>query len=97
ATPASITVSGGTANVCPGDTRVYTTPLVSGCTYTWTPPTGGIILSDQGTNSITMSFNSSFTGSGTLSVKATNPCGTSTAKALTISRNIPAAPGTITE
>jgi len=94
--PGGITVSGGTAAVCPGDARTYSVTSVSGITYNWLPPTGGVINSGQGTNKITMSFNSSFTLSGNLSVTATNSCGTSAARSLTISRNLPPSPGTIT-
>ncbi len=95
-TPASIVVSGGSAAVCPGESRTYSTTAVVGMTYIWSAPTGAIISSGQGANTILINFTSAFTSSGTLSVRASNTCGTSGARNLTISRNIPAAPGTIT-
>lgn len=93
AKPGVIAVSGGSAAVCPGDARIYAVANASGVTYTWTPPAGASITSGQGTNSILVIFNSSFTVAGTLSVSASNGCGISAARTLTISKNTPVAPG----
>ncbi len=95
AAPGAITVSGGAATVCTGNTRTYTTPLVSGLTYTWTVPTGATIVSGQNSNSIQLSFTSSFVSGSALSVRAANGCGNSAATSITISKGTLSTPGTI--
>lgn len=95
-TPGTITVTGGIASVCPGDTRTYTVSWVPGITYVWTAPRGANIISGQGSNSLILYFSADFTTNGTLSVKASNNCGTSSARSLTITRNLPSTPGAIT-
>ncbi len=93
--PTSITVSGGSAKVCPGDTRTYTTPLVAGVTYSWTVPTGAVINSGQGTRTINVTYNSGFTSNGTLSVVKVQGCGVSSPKTLAVNRNVPSTPSAI--
>ena len=91
------TISGTTNNLCPNGVNnpTYSIAAVAGVSsYTWTAPTGTTISSGQGTTSITLNVSSSFV-SGTLSVVATNACGSSTSKTLALS-SIPVAPGTIT-
>ncbi len=96
AQPGSISVSGGSAKVCPGDVRTYTVASVSGATiYNWTSPTGANITGGAGTRIVTISFDNTFIVGGTLSVTAGNACGTGTARTLTISRNVPSTPGVI--
>nr|AUN35599.1 putative internalin [uncultured bacterium] len=95
ARPGSITVSGGSAKVCPGDSRTYSVTAVAGITYSWTAPAGANITSGQGSASITVNYTANFIASGTLSVTANNNCGASTARNLTISRNTPASPAAI--
>jgi hypothetical protein len=69
--------------VCRGGTGyVYTVPLVSGVTYNWTYSGTGHTINGSG-NSVTVDFNSSAT-SGTLSVTATNACGTSPSRSVDI-------------
>jgi hypothetical protein len=89
--PGTITVTGGIAKVCPGETRIYIVPNSAGVTFTWTPPTGASITSGQGTNSINVQYDAGFTASDTLSVVKVNICGTSTPRNLTINRNNPVA------
>lgn len=96
ARPGTITVSGGTARVCPGDSRTYTVTAISGLTYTWVAPAGANITSGQGTASINVTYTPNFTANGVLSVTASNGCGTSPARNLTIARNTPSAPAAIT-
>ncbi|MFT3683269.1 MAG: M12 family metallo-peptidase [Ferruginibacter sp.] len=97
AAPGAITVSGGTAAVCSGDTRTYTVPLVSGVSYAWTLPAGATATGSQNANSIQLSFSSSFVSGSSLSVKAVNSCGSSAAgSSITISKNTITTPGTIT-
>ncbi len=65
--------------VCQGSTgNVYTVPNVSGNTYDWSYSGTGHTINGTG-NSVTIDFNASAT-SGTLSVTATNDCGTSPAR-----------------
>ena len=88
------TMTGATYGLC-GQTNVqYSVPNVAGLTYTWTVPSGAIILSGQGTNIITVNFINSV-ASGTVSVIASNACGNSVARSVTV-RKTPATPGTIT-
>jgi hypothetical protein len=80
ATPAAIA---GSNSVCPSATGlVYSTPAVSGVSYTWTVPTGATITAGQGTNSIEVTWG---TVAGSVTVKAKNACGTNnTAKTLAV-------------
>ncbi|TDX87245.1 beta strand repeat-containing protein [Epilithonimonas xixisoli] len=67
-------------------TGSYSVTNVPGTTYNWTysgTGAGGGISTGQGTSNITLTFSESIT-SGTLSVTATNGCGTSTASTLNI-------------
>ncbi|MCU0457486.1 MAG: hypothetical protein MUE37_00155 [Bacteroidales bacterium] len=69
--------------VCPGGTGyVYTVPFVSGVTYNWSYSGTGHTISGSG-NSVTVGFSTDAT-SGTLSVTATNACGTSPARSVGI-------------
>ena len=96
-TPSGITSIGGVSKMCPGETKSYSISNASGATsYTWTPPVGALILSGQGTTSVTVQYQSGFTASGILSVVANNSCGSSASRNLTITRNTPARPGVIT-
>ncbi len=93
----TISATGGNTKVCPGSVKTYSISTVSGATtYAWTPPTGGVITNGQGTTSVTVSFNSSFTASGNISVAAGNTCGSSAPSSLLISRNTPGMPSVIT-
>ncbi len=90
--PTMIAITGGTAKVCPGDTRTYTTAQTTGVSYSWTVPTGAIINSGQGSNSINVTYNNSLADSGLISVIAINYCGSSFARNLTVYKNIPEMP-----
>lgn len=82
-TPGSIT---GTASPCASATGItYSVPTVTGATsYTWTLPTGWIITSGQGTNSIVVTSGNAGQN-GNVSVVAVNACGTSAASTLPVS------------
>ena len=90
----------GPTNACafiaPGGTSAsYSVTPVAGATgYTWTVPAGAIGLTGQGTNSISFTYPSGFT-SGTVSVVASNGCGTSGIRTLSITKLNPATPGGI--
>lgn len=89
-------ISGTTNNLCPNgvNSPSYTIPSVSGATsYTWTVPSGAVILSGQGTTSIVLEITNSFV-SGSLSVVANNACGSSVPRTLALSSS-PSTPGTI--
>src|SRR6185503_20876277 len=57
-------------------------------------PSGASITSGQGTTSLNVTFTNSYT-SGTISVTASNTCGTSGPSSITVT-GAPAQPGTIT-
>lgn len=89
----------GPTNVCqyitPGSAATYTTALVSGASaYNWTVPTGAINLTGQGTNTISFTYPAGFTN-GTISVSASNDCGTSGTRSLPVTTLSPATPGVI--
>jgi large repetitive protein len=89
------TISGCAIGLCRKTGVVYSVAAVSGATsYVWTLPAGATGAST--TNSITVAFGTAFTGTGVITVKAKNACGTSTnAASLTVSALL-AAPGVIT-
>ncbi len=70
-------VSGPTA-ICPGQTGViYSVPTVAGAvTYTWTVPTGAVIVNGQGSKIIEVDYGTSPAANQIITVKATNACGT---------------------
>jgi PKD repeat protein len=85
----------GSFVTCPGTLVAYNVAAVSGASgYTWTVPSGSVILSGQGTNAILVQMG---TISGVVSVTASNSCGTSSASngSITISSAAPLTPGTI--
>ena len=90
----------GPTNACPyiapnGTPATYSIAPVDGATsYTWTVPAGATGLTGQGTTSISFTYPSTF-NNGTVSVTATNGCGTSTPRTLGINKLSPAAPGAI--
>ncbi|NDK54960.1 ice-binding family protein [Pontibacter fetidus] len=92
--PATIT---GPDEVCKAQTDLtYSVAAITGVTsYTWSVPSGWVIVSGQGTTSIKVNAG---TTNGNISVTATNDCGTSAAKtmAVKVSTDIPATPGAIT-
>ncbi|MES2852414.1 MAG: LamG-like jellyroll fold domain-containing protein, partial [Bacteroidota bacterium] len=98
ATPVTPGLIAGTPTVCPAiiGLTYSITAVPNATTYTWTVPTGWSITAGAGTNSITVTSGS--TGqNGTISVTATNSCGTSLARtlAVTVSPAAPAMPGAI--
>ncbi len=101
-TPASpCVISGPTTGLCNQSNVAYSVTNVPGVTYTWSVPTGATIASGQGTNSINVNFGTVISGTGTCSsgnvvcVKASNMCGTSAVRCLTVNLS-PTAPTTIT-
>ncbi|MBS1742086.1 MAG: T9SS type A sorting domain-containing protein [Bacteroidetes bacterium] len=78
-----------------GAPAVYTVSAVAGITYNWSIPAGASSVTGQGTNSISFYFPSGFS-TGTISVTATNGCGTSTPKTLNVKAAAAQTPGAIT-
>ncbi|MFN8153723.1 MAG: MopE-related protein [Bacteroidia bacterium] len=86
----------GPGKVCPGDVVIYSVASVARAkSYTWTIPAGMNIVSGQGTNIINVSVSGSFIG-GSVSVNASNFCGSGPARAKTIGMNTALAPAVIT-
>jgi len=91
--PSQPSVITGSNNVCQGSSQTYSITNVSGVTYNWSAPGGSI--SGSG-NSISITWN--LTGAQTVSVTATNSCGTSTSSVLNVTVNSGSSlpqPGTI--
>ncbi|MFY9310038.1 MAG: hypothetical protein WAQ28_13410 [Bacteroidia bacterium] len=94
--PAAPGTISGNQTPCENATAIsYSIASVSGATsYTWSVPSGATITSGQGTTSIVVSMG---TTNGSVSVTASNNCGTSTAQTLSITLSAAASqPSTIT-
>lgn len=77
--PAQPSSVSGNTSVCQGSTQTYSVTAVSGMSYIWTLPSGWTGSSTS--NSITVTPGAS---SGSITVKATNSCGTSTPSTLNV-------------
>jgi hypothetical protein len=81
----------GPANACEyigesGQLATYTVSAIANTSsYNWSLPNGVFAITGQGTRSISFKYPSGFTG-GTISVTATNGCGTGGSRSLSISR-----------
>ncbi|MBL0339821.1 MAG: VCBS repeat-containing protein [Bacteroidetes bacterium] len=96
AKPGNISAPSSGAKVCPGETKTYSISNVAGATsYNWIPPIGGVIVSGQGTNSVTINYTNAFTTNDSLKVAAKKTCATGDYRALLIRRNNPTTPGAI--
>ena len=92
---ASASISGTVSGVCGANGVTYTAAAVLTATgYNWSVPAGASIVSGQGTSSITVDFTGAYAG-GSISVAASNTCGTGAARSLSVS-GAPGQPGTIT-
>lgn len=91
--PAATGIISGNAIVCQNENGVkYTVDSVANATnYNWTVPSGAIIVSGNGTNSILVNF-SATTTNGYVSVQSQNSCGTSNSKLLVTVDPLPVAP-----
>lgn len=78
AQPSEIT---GTSPVCAGSTQTYSVSSVPFVVYDWSVPAGWVILSGQGSNSITCTADAA---TGTITVTPSNDCGTGTSRNRTI-------------
>jgi hypothetical protein len=88
-------IVGPTVNVCGGSTQTYScTAVAAAATYLWTVPANATIVSGQGTQNITVSFDAGFVSSGIVSVRAENCFGQSVARTVTV-YSIPSSPVSI--
>lgn len=88
-------ISGATYGVCGSGSQPYSVSALAGINYTWSfNTTTASITSGQGTNAVTAAFQPAF-ATGILSVNASNGCGTSANRTLTINAK-PATPSSIT-
>jgi hypothetical protein len=93
-TPNAIsTITGSGYGVC-GATKTYSVPAQSGINFTWSVTAGAVINSGQGTNSVSVTFNSTF-GNGNISVTAGSSCG-SPVSATKVINGKPLSPSAIT-
>ena len=90
----------GPANACEfigtnGTNATYSVAVISNVdTYTWTLPSGATNITGQGTNTVSFRYPAGFV-SGTVSVIASNGCGTGGVRTLNISVLTPTYPGQI--
>jgi hypothetical protein len=82
--PGNFTTSSSTVNQKQTNVK-YTVPLVSGVTYNWSYSGTGATITGT-SNSVLVSFSATAT-SGTLSVRASNSCGTSSPRSIYITAN----------
>ena len=93
--PTIPTLTTGPTSVCPGDTKVYSVPLVSDViSYNWILPSGITLVSGGGTRTITVSFSPTYI-TGNILISETNACGTGSPKVVTVSA-APATPTSLT-
>jgi hypothetical protein len=85
----------GPVSACNGIVGIYSVaPVFRAISYNWTVPTGATIINGAGSNIITVQYGAGFTG-GTISVSATNICGTGAPRTRTVTRNVLTAPKSI--
>jgi len=93
--PATPGVISGATKACPGSIISYSCPVITNATsYNWSVPANATISSGQGTNSITVLFNSGFSG-GLVSVKGVNACGDGGSASRNVLPDMPLTPSVI--
>ncbi|MFZ7144084.1 MAG: T9SS type A sorting domain-containing protein, partial [Bacteroidota bacterium] len=93
ATPGAIT--GPTVNLCKKTSQSYSISAVPNATsYTWTLPSGATFSGSSTGRTVTVNYGNSFTGTGTITVRANGICGSSAVSSITVSA-APAVPGAI--
>lgn len=89
-----LAISGQNSGLCKLNGVVYSViQQPSTLAYNWTVPVGASIVSGQGSNSITVNYDSTFS-TGAISVSGQNNCGSSPFRTLNVNA-IPAKPGLI--
>jgi hypothetical protein len=93
--PNSPTILSGVSSFCTGDTVTFSCSIISGTTsYNWTVPTNTIIISGQGTSTIKLKCTGGIKN-GSVCVKASNSCGTSSSACYSV--NAGGIPAVITQ
>jgi hypothetical protein len=76
------TIAGTATGICAGSVMNYSVnPLVGATSYLWTVPSGWVIQSGQGTNSISVAAG---TAGGSITVRGVNACGNSSTRSLAV-------------
>ena len=76
------TISGTATGVCASTVTTYSVSALAGATsYLWTVPSGWVIQSGQGTNSISVAAG---TAGGSITVRGVNACGNSSTRSLAV-------------
>jgi len=92
-TPPSIS---GPAKACPTDVVIYSiAPVTRADSYNWTVPAGATITNGAGTNTIEVTYAGGFVG-GSITVTASNACGTSPVRSRNVALNVLPASAAIT-
>jgi hypothetical protein len=94
--PAAAGTITGPSSVCSNASNILysVAPIPNATTYNWTVPTGAIIVSGQGTMSITVNFG---TSGGNVTVTGNNSCGDGVPSSLAVTINpLPDPAGTVT-
>ncbi|MBR8537563.1 PKD domain-containing protein [Carboxylicivirga sediminis] len=97
--PADAGVITGDMLACQGSTGTYSVGAIADAdSYLWTvPATMGTIVTGNGTNTITVEFLNSFTGSGLITVSGVNSCTTGVSSTIGVTASLlPAKPNTPT-
>jgi hypothetical protein len=89
--PAPGSIAGPSGGVCGATVSYSVSPVTYATGYNWFVPAGATIVSGQSTNSVNVTFGSTFV-SGTISVAALNNCGTSSVSIIGVT-SIPSQPG----
>ena len=88
ATPVTPPSISGAAKACNGDVVIYSIASVTRAdSYNWVVPVGATISSGQGTSIITVTYGPSFVG-GSITVTASNACGTSPVRSRNVTLNV---------
>ncbi|MFY7886172.1 MAG: autotransporter-associated beta strand repeat-containing protein, partial [Dolichospermum sp.] len=85
AVQATVDTNGNIINNNPFDTYTYSVVATEGVSYLWTVPSAATIVSGQGTNSITVSYDLANFDSGNITVQGTNSCGSGSSRSLAVS------------
>jgi hypothetical protein len=76
------TIAGTATGICSGSVMTYSVNTLVGATsYLWTVPSGWVIQSGQGTNSISVAAG---TAGGSITVRGVNACGNSSTRSLAV-------------
>ncbi len=92
--PSGASVITGSVFACPGNVQTYSVTNQVNRVFNWTVPNNSVIVSGQGTNSITVQYNAGFNG-GNVCVRVGNGCAWSGFRCMTINAGVPGTPTAI--